>query len=95
MKHLFLLLALMGCMDQEEFEEGFAKEYCGLLEDCEALSTYGYRHRRECEDQASVITKGCNFDADKAESCLTDIAKAGCQDLLDEEFPGSCLGVCS
>jgi len=94
MRCALVFVALMSCMDQGEFESDFAAEYCTLLSECEALTTYGYRNTGECEDHATVITDGCDFSEDQGKTCLADIAETGCQDLLEVSVPKSCLSVC-
>lgn len=94
MRRAVLLLALVSCADQGDFESDFAVEYCTLLEDCEALTTYGYRNRGDCEDHATVITEGCDFSVDQGDTCLADIEQTGCRDLLEAAVPESCLRVC-
>ena len=57
MRPFVAFLVLTSCMDQEDFESDFSTEYCALLEECEALPTYGYRNSGDCEDHATVITE--------------------------------------
>ena len=94
MRGALVCLSLVACMDQDDVESDFAVEYCTLLEECEALATYGYRNTGECEDHATVITDSCDFSEDKGETCLDDIAQTGCMDLLEAAVPVSCLSVC-
>ena len=94
MRGLLACLFLVACMDQDEFESDFAAEYCALLEECEALTTYGYRNTGDCEDHATVITDTCDFSEDQGKTCLDDIAQAGCMDLMAAAIPESCLSVC-
>ena len=90
-----ILLISLGCTTQEGFEEDFSKAYCALLSDCEVLTFYGYRNLDDCEKNATATTKGCDFNDDKADTCLDDIEKTGCADLWEQTLPESCTKVCS
>ena len=94
MTWLWASALLLGCLDQEGFERDFSSKYCDLLEDCNALATYGYRHRRECDENATVTGKSCSFDSDLGEQCLESLSASTCEDLSTSDIPTSCLEVC-
>lgn len=92
---IFALLTLPGCAlfaGEDTFTTDFAQVSCERMQDCyKANFEAEYDDVAECVDEAEALAEDnedlyddCDFDDDKAASCLAEMRANSCGDLLED-----------
>ncbi len=89
-----LMMILIGCLTAESYLPQTVSVACSRSEECQK-STFedAYDDQAECREDNSedldayteCYTENCDFDAQKAQSCLIHMRTADCDDIYDEE----------
>ena len=94
---LLSTLALVGCLNQDNFDLRWREADCRKRAECDnVVATYDM-NLGECYDEAAYQSdmgdyacqkKYCEFDADRAQDCLASVKKLECGSIADNSWVG-------
>jgi hypothetical protein len=93
---MLVLLSLIACVTQENFNDQFATTVCQRTEECNKGGfDSAYDDVQECVDDLDPdglndAYEDCTFDAEAGAGCLKDIREADCEDFQALQWGSDC-----
>jgi hypothetical protein len=94
---LLSLLVVSGCLSERNFDERFARAVCKKAKQCDSEGYSEYDKHWECVDEVDgaysfmkMMLGDCDFNRDKAKTCLKDIRKSSCDEFEAGKFDNAC-----